>query len=378
MNEQQTIPNVNRGSILGVAFIWLFAGFWNGFIAVMLLVSRAAGGGPPPTLMIALASPFILAGLFLLSLAIRVTVKVIRYRSLVLHLDTFPGVVGGRMAGTVHGAEGALKEGMTVRLACWRRYRSDVSDDLLWEDLVDVAPGSVMRSPAGATVPFRFDVPYECEPSESDDGRIQWQVTVQTHGGGFAGAFTVPVHRTAQSSPEVTEKALRPRTVSQPQYSKLRLERAPDGAVEVRFPKPSWVWKWYLFTLVVTVAGVVVARQKVPEQSWLPMIYLGIAAAALVLIAIIQMGLFFAPRLLRVGRDELRMRFLSMFRGAKVIPSADIADFVIKYSKGKYDVDLQRAGGKAYPWLFMTAVDKREAEWLAHELRSSLPRRANA
>jgi hypothetical protein len=374
VNEQQTIPNVNRGSILGVLFIWIFAGFWNGFIAVMLLVSRAAGGGPPPTLMLALASPFILAGIFLLSLAVRVTVKIIRYRSLVLHLDTFPGVLGGRVAGTVHGAEEALKEGMTVRLACWRRYRSDTSDDMLWEDLVDVAPGSVMRSPAGATVPFRFDVPYECEPSDSDDGRIQWQITVQTHGGGYAGAFTVPVQRTAQSSPEVTEKSLRPRTVSQPQYSKLRMERAPDGAVEVRFPKPTWVWKWYLFTLVVVVAGVVVARQKLPDPSWTPMIYLGIAAVALFLIAIIQMGLFFAPRLLRVGRDELRMRFLSMFRGAKVMPAFDIADFVLKYSNGKYDVDLQRTDGRTYPWLFMTAVDKREAEWLAHELRNSLPR----
>lgn len=338
MNDERTIPNFNRGSIFGVLFIWIFAGFWNGFIAVTLLVVRAAKEGPPPALIYAIASPFILAGIFLLGLAIRVTLTTIRYRSLVLHLDTMPGVVGGRVAGTIHGAEGAVKEGMTIRLACWRRYRSDTTDDMLWEDLIDVAPGGVVRSPDGATVPFRFDVPYECAPSESDDGRIEWQVTVQTHGGGFAGSFVVPVHGTAQSSPEVTEKSLRPRTVSQPQYSKLRWERAADGAVEVRFPKPTWVWKWYLFTLVVIVAGVAAARQT----SWAEMIYLGVAAVTLFLIAIIQMGLFFAPRLLRVGRD------------------------------------VQRADGKTYPWLFMTAVDKREAEWLAHELRSSFPRRANA
>jgi hypothetical protein len=129
---------------------------------------------------------------------------------------------------------------------------------------------------------------------------------------------------------------------------------------------------------VVTGAGLFAARQKLPDQSWVPMIYVGIAAVALFLIAIIQMGLFFAPRLLRVGRDELRMRFLSMFRGVKVMPAADIADFVLKYSNGKYDVDIQRADGKTYPWLFMTAVDKREAQWLAHELRSALPRRTNA
>jgi len=382
----RTIPNINRGSIIGVLILWLFAGFWNGFIAVMLLVARSAEGGPSPALMYAVASPFILAGIFLLGLAIRVTAKFIRYRSLVLRLDTLPGVVGGRMAGTVHGVEGALKEGMTVGLACWRRYRSDTTDDMLWEDMIDVAPGGVIRSPAGATVPFRFDVPFECEPSESDDGRIQWQVTVQTHGGGFAGSFDVPVYRTGQSSPQINEKSLRPRTVSQPQYSKLQVQRAPDGAVEVQFPKPTWIWKWYLFTLVVAVAAVVVARQKLPAlvrdgmpESWVPMIYLGIAAVVLFLIAIIQMGLFFAPRLLRVGRDELRMQFLSMFRRTKIMPAAGIADFIVKYSNAtrKYDVDLQRADGRTYPWLFMTAVDRREAEWLAHELRSALPRRAN-
>jgi hypothetical protein len=372
----RTIPNLNPGSILGLFFIWSFAAFWNGFIAVMLLISRAAGGGPPPTLMLALASPFILAGLFLLGLAIKVTVKVIRYRSLVLRLDTVPGVVGGRMAGTIDGAEGALREGMTIRLACWRRYNSDTADDMLWEDLIDVAPGSVMRSPAGATVPFRFDVPFECEPTANDEGLIQWQVTVQTHGGGFAGSFDVPVYRTAQSSPEVNEKSLRPRVVSQPQYSKLLVERAANGALEVHFPKPTWVWKWYTFTLVVTLSAVVVVRQTVPPDE-LPMAYIGIAGVTLFLFAIIQMGFFFAPRVLRVGRDELQMRFRSLLRGPKAIPAPDVAGIALKYSSGKYDIDIQLADGKTYPWLFMTAVDKREAEWLAHELRSALPRRAH-
>lgn len=290
-----------------------------------------------------------------------------------LHLDTLPGVVGGRVAGTIHGNEGLLSEGMSIGLKCWRRARqSDSFDDMLWEGVVDVAAGSMMRSPDGATVPFRFDVPIECEPTSDE---VFWRVAIQTRGHAAAGSFSVPVSRTEQSSGEVNEKSLRPRTISQPPYSRLRFERTADGAVEIRFPRATWLWKWWLFTLVVAVAGVVLVRQKLEAEFGL-VAFVVLAGGVLFLIAIIQMGVFFSPRRLRVGRDELRMRFLSPFRGPKVMPSSEIADFVAKFdnSTRKYDVDVQRADGQMYPWLMITAADKREAEWLAHELRAALGR----
>src|SRR5262249_6583335 len=98
------------------------------------------------------------------------------------------------------------------------------------------------------------------------------------------------------------------------------------------------------------------------------------AAIVLGLVAIIQLGVLFSPRLLRAGRDELRMRFLSPLRRPKVMPSSGIADFVIKFQNGtrKYNVDVLRRDGKTDPWLMVTAVDKREAEWLSHELRAAV------
>jgi hypothetical protein len=363
VSDPREIPNFDRMSFVAVGVMWGFAAFWNGVLAIVLYAASRTNTTSTPVLL-AIASPFVLAGLFLIGLAINVTIRTIRYRSLVLHLDTLPGVVGGRVAGSVRGAEGVLREGMSLRLACWRRaVLHDSIDDLLWEDVADVGP-------IGATAPFRFDVPFECLPTGDD---IYWRIDVRTRGRAAAGSFSVPVERTAQSSPEVTEKSLRPRAISQPPYSRLRLEHAADGAVEVRFPRPTWIWKWWLFTFVVAAAGVVVVRKQFDADLTVAG-YIGVAAIVVFLIAIIELGVFFSPCLLRVGRDELRMRYLARSRPPKVMAAADIGDFVTKYDNGarKYDVALQRAGGEIYPWLMISAVDKREAEWLAHELRAAL------
>src|SRR5207244_4507559 len=135
-------------------------------------------------------------------------------------------------------------------------------------------------APLGATVPFHFDIPFECQPTDAEDGRIYWQVAIRTRRHANAGTFLVPVSRTDASSPNINEKTLRPRTISQPPYSKLRLQRAPDGAVEVRFPRPTWIWKWWLFTLVVTGAGVVVVRD-VLDPGITMLGYGGVAGVAL-------------------------------------------------------------------------------------------------
>jgi hypothetical protein len=363
VTDPRVIPGVDRASYAGVLLLWGFAAFWNGTLVFMMVAAWIVANVTHIALLAA-ASPFLLAGLFLTGMALTLTVRTIRYRSLVLRLDTLPGVVGGRVAGTISGAEGLLNDGMSVRLACWRRaVMSDSFDEVLWEDVEDVVP-------AGATVPFRFDVPFECLPASDD---VYWQVSIRTRGRAVVGTFIVPVERTAQSSPEITEKSLRPRTMAQPPYSKLRLVRTAGGAIEVLFPRPGWLWKWWVFTLVVGMAGATLVREQFMNA---PVGYAAVAVAVLFLVAIIELGVIFTPRLLRAGPDQLRMRFLSRLRPAKRMPSAEVADFVAKYDNGsrKYDVSVQRAGGASYPWLMISAADKREAEWLAYELRAALGR----
>jgi hypothetical protein len=243
---------------------------------------------------------------------------------------------------------------MSVRLWCWRAAQlSDSFDDMLWEDVEDARSGS-----------FRFDIPYECEPTGD---AIYWRIDLRTRTRLAAATFRVPVHRDERSSPEITEQSLRPRAVAQPPYSRLRLERQPDGAIEIGFPRPGWIWKWWVFTIAVVIAGYAMVPPELREL---------VVGGALFLVAIILLGVSMTPRRLRAGPDELRMRFLSPFRRPKVMRCQEITDFVPKYDNGArtYYVSVQRAGGGLDPWLMISAADKREAEWLAHELRAAIGR----
>lgn len=385
----RTIPNINRGSLAGLVFLWGFALVWNGFLAVMFLVTRAANDGPGAGTLAAILSPFLLAGLFLLWLAVSMSATLYRYRSLMVRLETLPGVLGGKLSATLHGAQGVVADGMTVRLTCWRRYPgSDTSDDVLWDDVEEIRPESIYRAPDGSVAPFTIGIPFECEPTGGRDGKIEWQLTVHAADGDVVGAFDVPVYRTEDSSEAVTEKTLRPRSMLQPPFSKLKLRDTADGSVEVQFPKPSWVWKWYITTLIAGGGAFVAAEEiriRVPDLVidgrpglWPNVLYLGVAAVVLCFLAIIQLGLFFSPRLLTVRHDTMEMRYYSLFRGARVVPASEIADIDVKFSNStrKYDVDIQRSSGSKDPWMMMSSNDRREAEWLAHEIRRALPRHA--
>ena len=114
VHAAQRQPRIHplRGISLG------FGLFWNGFPTLMVWMTDGRTSGPSPETLYAIVSPFALAGVFLLGLAITVTVTLIRYRSLQLRLDTLPGLVGGRIAGSLQGADGVLREGMSLRLAC--------------------------------------------------------------------------------------------------------------------------------------------------------------------------------------------------------------------------------------------------------------------
>ena len=172
--EARTIPNRNRGSVLGASFLGAFGLIWIGF-----LVSALRKDGISQRAIFS-AAALSLVGYFLIGVAILLIVSAIRSRRLVLRLETLPGVVGGHVSGTIHGMGGMPRDEMTLRLECWRR------DELSWSHVQNI-------DAADATVPFRFDVPRQCEPTGGD---VEWRIAVRTPDGGAAGSFEVPVHRT--------------------------------------------------------------------------------------------------------------------------------------------------------------------------------------
>ncbi|MBA2353184.1 MAG: hypothetical protein H0V80_00800 [Acidobacteria bacterium] len=116
----------------------------------------------------AVLSPFVVLCLFMLRMAFRETMRLVRYRSLQLRLETCPAVLGGRLSGAVAGATGVLHEAMSFRLVCWRRSGGDGDDYLLWEKVMQVPKGFI-RPSAGTSLPFNFSVPSTYGPTGGDD-----------------------------------------------------------------------------------------------------------------------------------------------------------------------------------------------------------------
>ena len=87
-----TFPNVNRRVILSVLVWWAAALFVAGPVALLLLFAtqydvRTAA------VFTAVLSPFVVLCLFMLRMGFRETMRLVRYRSLQLRLETCPAVL---------------------------------------------------------------------------------------------------------------------------------------------------------------------------------------------------------------------------------------------------------------------------------------------
>ena len=147
---------VTSGAGCGAALLWALAVAWLGGIASFAVVVARSEVVTPPAAWAALAL-FGMAGLFLMMLAIRATIDAARFRNVSVELHTDPGVIGGKLAGFVHGA---MPLEMTLRN--W----NDDEEALVWESMpLDVDGGA-----------FAFDVPYDCEGTS-------WRLVLSTRDG---------------------------------------------------------------------------------------------------------------------------------------------------------------------------------------------------
>ena len=149
------------------AVAWLFAVCFGGFSIPLVLraeaIEQESGLGA-----MALAMLFPLAALGMLGWAVSATLRWRRFRGVCFELGTRPGVIGGRLTGTVHlGQQIAPEDGYTLRLSCVRRSRSgkNTSETLLWQEEKTVPRQQAGFGPSGSTVPVEFRVPIEAKPS---------------------------------------------------------------------------------------------------------------------------------------------------------------------------------------------------------------------
>ena len=166
-------------------FAWGAALVWNLLSAPLLsaIPEELADGNR----LAAIGLLFPVIGFGLLIVAIRETLRWRRFGRPDLVLDTFPGGIGGRFAGTVQlaasvGTDGAFEATLScvrIRISGTGKNRSR-RETLIWQDEQRLDASSCQVGPRGTAVPVVFSIPAGPEPSSPEPGRdvVEWRLDV--------------------------------------------------------------------------------------------------------------------------------------------------------------------------------------------------------
>jgi hypothetical protein len=238
---------VRSAGLPAVWAAWIFALIWNTVSSsLVFFIPQMLEEGNLPAL-IALIFP--LAGLFLIYRAVRLTVQRWRFGQSIVHLDTHPGVIGGRLSGTLAIPSGFPPDAkMTLRLTCVHRQRTggrgnSTSESIVWQE--EAPPASVYGAGGAATIPFSFAIPADAKPSDtSGEGTgILWRLSTsaQIPGVDYEADFDVPVFAGAPGAQAYALAAGPPGDVGVPSGSAatpgplpegLTVRPGPDGGTE--------------------------------------------------------------------------------------------------------------------------------------------------
>jgi hypothetical protein len=324
----------------GAALLWALALAWCGGIVFFALIVARSPLAPSLGAWAALAL-FAVVGLHLLTLAVRAARSAAALRNASVDIDT--AVIGGKLLGAVVVPEGTYY----LTLTNWRR--GDM-DELLWE-----SPAITVVKPG----PFSFDVPFDTEPASDT---ASWRLVLESADARHSVSFPVPLQRTAASSPSQTQRSLRAASYDQPAGTKVEVERGA-ASTTVRFPLPSWTWRWYVLAAALGGAAYL-ASTYVYRDDIMP----GISIAVVVVLGLIPLPtLAMTVRRIEAGRSGLDFHYA--LRPPRRL--GGVRDVSAVYAVGALHYELAFEPEKP-SWTILTLATRREAEWVAYELRRAL------
>lgn len=366
---------------VGAALLWGFAAVWSAFVVsagVALHLERGLQNQPGMAVVLAI---FAVAGVFLLSLAVRATAHRLKYGVSVLELAWAPGVLGGELRAVLHPPRSLPPDAdLAVALDCIRRVPRGTEHDLVtleWRIERRATGGG------GAAVPLSFEAPFDC-PETTPDGspdrvRIEWTVKVSANlpGVDYAAGFEVPLFRTPASDPSRLRGAVDgdDRSLRDPPLTRIRIEPS-TGGMTVKHPSPRWLPGCLLAMLVPPAAAGGIAWWS--HQSGADLLVtagVGLGLGAVVL-ALTLVGVVTHLARIEVRPDEVRIvRGLGRLGWSSRIPRADIRGVVFDVARSgrspSYSVELETTGGSR-PTVALGLRTEEEARWLTAELQRML------
>jgi hypothetical protein len=240
---------VRESVAVGGWCLWGFAVVWNLFCLPLWFLVRWEWPMDAKTLLMA---AFPIVGMLLLLFAAHHTLRRRKYGTSVCHLDRVPVPVGSTLRGELAVRLHELPpSGFALRLASVRRTvtgsgkNRSVHESILWQDEQTIMHGA-MPSPNGLRVPFRFDIPWECEPASLGNAEdlVVWRLNVSADVPGidYQAFFELPVFRTEDGRDELAPRVHSPAAWRPPREITL----APDAIVV----RPSHGFTDYLFPIL--------------------------------------------------------------------------------------------------------------------------------
>ena len=370
-------------------FAWAFAIFWN------LVSAPATFLGAVPAIRqgkavawIALIFPF--AGAALLIWAVNLSLRFWRFGVSWLEMETATATLGGPLRARI--AANLLPEDSTVHLTltCINKVVTGSGSDrstwekVVWQEEQTVGRESLEPGPDGENVPVSFRLPFDAPPTRSDNpnDRIVWRLEASARLAGvdYDEQFEIPV---APAPPGATP-ADDPRTTpgsapARPETSRILVEPVAEGGTRFVLP-PCRNIRAILVTALfsgIFCGAAVLFFVLVPwdlHRNPFGVFVTGVIGVVLVLITLftifLRTSVVAGPSGLAITSRLLGLSWSS------AAPTREIGDITLRVGMQVgmtpyYDLKIGRATGR--PLTISTMLrDKREAEWLAAEIKRSL------
>ena len=320
-------------------FYWFFAIFWNAISFPLLFALPSELAKENYAILIGLLFP--LVGIGLLVNAIRQSIVARRFGDSTLVLSSTPALVGAKLNASLQLSSPLRPVGnVEIQLNCTKTVRRNKSThtELLWQDNYAIPYTAQTSAAELRAIPINFTIPYHCEATD-DDKNIKWKlnVTAPIAGVDFSADFNLPVFKTEQSSPEITEVEKRESSsslfstgIELPVNSKITYERLANGVAQINVPtmlkrRPGFA----IWTIVAAVicSGVTYAISLSDAPMIFPIVF-GFFAFIFALCAL-EYSLKTSTLLLRGDGVEVQVRRL-FFSGSKTVSKSEIASIESK------------------------------------------------
>jgi len=253
-------------------FPLIFALFWNLVSTPLLfLLPREVLENGNKLALIGLVFP--LVGLGLIVWAARAFLHWKKFGDSVFEMSTFPGVVGGPLAGRIlTSVDIQAISGFDLTLSSIHRVTTgsgknrSTSERVQWQEIRHIDREALDYDPTRSSIPVDFTIPFEAEPTEerSGDDETLWRLeaTAETAGIDYSAQFDVPVFRTADSRTEAAVEES-PWPAEEPHekvlvdldQERIGKDWLSEGGYALTFPAARHkgaAWGLTLFTLLLT------------------------------------------------------------------------------------------------------------------------------